>query len=53
MIQDRKHPKRLTIEIGDETHTRIKIEAAKRNITIQKWVLRVLERALSQEEKYN
>lgn len=37
---------RIVVDVSDEFHTQVKTMAAKRNITISKYVLRALERAL-------
>lgn len=47
----RKSPKRLLINIDDQMHEKIKLVAVKRNITIRKWVTRVLLKALLEEQK--
>lgn len=47
----RKGPKRLVIDISEEFHKRLKEGALKRNITLRRYVLRMLERGLMQEDK--
>ena len=42
--------KQLIIEIPNDIHTKIKIAAARRNISMKLWVLRVLIRALNEEK---
>jgi predicted HicB family RNase H-like nuclease len=45
-----KSPKKLTIEISEEYHRRIKLLAVERNITLRKWVIQtLLERVLREE----
>jgi hypothetical protein len=50
MKKKRKGPKRLTVEIDENMHHRIRLRASFRNITIRLWVLRVLTEALLTEE---
>ena len=52
MEEIKKKPKRLVIDIPEDLHTRVKLRATTRNITIRLWVLRALIFALTKEEKY-
>lgn len=50
MEKQLKTPKKLTIDIPEDYHKRIKILAVERNITLRKWVLQTLmERVLREE----
>lgn len=52
-MEDKKvSPKRLVIDINEEMHTKIKIHAAKRNISIRKWAIRAILKAIKDEEQY-
>lgn len=44
--------KRLTIEIPEDLHKEIKVEAAFRNITIRKYVLQAVLERMKQDKKY-
>ena len=51
-MKKRAGPKRLTVEIDENMHHRIRLRASLRNVTIRLWVLRVLTEALLKEERY-
>ena len=52
MENKRKTPRRLVIDLTDEEHQLIRIYAAKRNITIKKFVLRAITEAVIREKQY-
>lgn len=52
MEQKKEFSKRIVIEVSNEIHIKIKMHATKRNITIRKWALRALLKAIKEEEKY-
>lgn len=45
----RKSPKRLVVEIEEDLHHAVKKAAINRNITLRRYVLRALERAVLNE----
>lgn len=45
--------KRLTLDMSPELHQKIKIRATIRNTTMLKWILRLILKALKEEEKYD
>jgi predicted HicB family RNase H-like nuclease len=49
----RKSPKRLIIDIPEELHGQIKSIAAMRNITIGKWVTRLIIKEINRLESFN
>lgn len=49
----RPYKKRLNIEVDELTHQAVKEIALKRNITIRKWIIRVIIEALKKEQQYN
>lgn len=49
----RKSPKRLLIDITEELHSKMKSWAAIRNISLKKYITRIITRAIAEEEKYN
>lgn len=48
----RLSPKRLVVDIYDDLHQKIKLHSTKRNISIRKWVMRALIRAIADEENH-
>lgn len=44
--------KRLNVEIPEELHKQLKIRAAERCITIKKWIIRAINLAVKEEQKY-
>lgn len=52
MEKIRKSPKRLIIDIDEKFHQQIKYQALKRNITLRRWIYRVISEALKKEEQY-
>lgn len=44
--------KRLLIELPADDHAEIKIRAARKNVTIKKWVLRAIAKAIIEENTY-
>jgi len=49
-MQERKTPKKLTIELFEDHHKRIKRAALERNMTLRKYVVQtVMERVLKEE----
>jgi len=48
-----KYPKKLTIDIPEEIHKKIKIRAVQRNIPLRKWVLQALIIRINGEEQYD
>ena len=44
--------KRLIIDIPESIHNKIKAEAALRNITMRKWMLRIIIIELNRTDKY-
>ena len=48
----RKGRKRLAIDIPEELHEAIKIYAARRNITMTKWILRACFARQREESKF-
>lgn len=49
----RRQKKRLSVEVDELTHQAVKTLAAQRNITIRKWIIRVIIEALKKEQQYN
>ena len=45
--------KRLSVELSDDLHHKIKTFALRRNITIRKYVIRAIVHMIEREEKYN
>jgi len=50
MEKERRTPKKLTINIPEDYHRRIKILALERNMTLRKYVLQTLMARVLQEE---
>ena len=48
MVEKRK---RLVLDVTPDEHKDIKINAAKRHITIRQWVLRAIARLIVEEER--
>jgi len=44
--------KRLVIDVDEELHTKIKSEVVQKNISIRKWVLRLVVAELKRLESY-
>jgi predicted HicB family RNase H-like nuclease len=44
--------KRIVLDVSPEDHAKVKIQAIKRNISMRTWVLRAINQALKQEEKF-
>lgn len=44
--------KRLLLEVTPELHGEVKIRAARRNISIKKWIERAIMDAIKNEEQY-
>jgi len=47
-----KNLKRLSLDISDELHQEIKIRAAKRNITMKKYIVRSILDLIKKEKEY-
>ena len=45
--------KRLTLDIPAELHKKLKSRCALRNISMVRWILRAIAKALKEEEKYD
>lgn len=45
--------KKLLISVSDDMHKNIKNRATDRGITITKWVIRAIKKAIEQEDKYD
>jgi len=49
-MNERRTPKKLTIELSEDHHKRIKKAAVERNITLRKYVVQtVMERVIKEE----
>lgn len=48
----RKSPKRLLIDLTEEQHGLFKERAARRGITLRKWVMRALIEQIKKEDSY-
>lgn len=51
-MQETAKQKRLVVDMSQEEHKRIKACATDRNISIKKWVMRAILKALEAENKY-
>lgn len=49
---EEKNVKRLNVELRIDLHCKVKEEAAKRNITMRKWIVRAINAALKLEQQY-
>jgi predicted HicB family RNase H-like nuclease len=47
-----KELKRLSLEVDKEFHSRIKIEAALRNISIKDYIIQTIVERISRDDKY-
>ncbi len=52
MKEERKHPRRLNVVLGDELHLEIKRRAAERGISIKAYALRALMEQIKREKQY-
>jgi len=51
-MEEKKKPKTLLIQVPSELHSTIKSVAAIRNISIRKWVLRLILEELKRLDNY-
>lgn len=52
MEDTEKNIKKLIIDLSIEQHSKIKIRAANRNVSIKTWVMRAIQMAIIEEDKY-
>lgn len=53
MENTKKRPNRLNIQVSPEMHTKLRVLAAKRWITIRELVTRAIVKYIENEEKYD
>jgi len=52
MDEEKKIPKRIIFDVPEELHSKVKSEAALRNIPIRKWIIRLIINELTRLESY-
>lgn len=50
--KERKSPKRIIINVGEELHEQIKLRAVTRRITMKEWILAAIARQVEWEHQY-
>jgi len=52
MEEEKKIIKKLIIDLPPEKHAQIKMRSAQRNISMKTYVLRAIQKAILEEDKY-